>query len=60
MSDFGFTEAYRTNEFVVEIEGIESPGITKVTGLSEGDVDAIDQPDGGSNITHKISSGLVK
>jgi len=60
MSDFGFTEAYRTNEFVVEIEGIESPGITKVTGLSEGDVDAIDQPDGGSNITHKISSGIVK
>lgn len=60
MADFGFTEAYRTNEFVVEIEGIESPGITKVSGLSEGDVDAIDQPDGGSNITHKISSGIVK
>jgi phage tail-like protein len=60
MADFGFTEAYRTDEFVVEIEGIESPGITKVTGLSEGDVEAIDQPDGGSNITHKISSGIVK
>ena len=44
MADFGFTEAFRTNEFVFEIEGIESPGITKVTGLSEGDVDAIDQP----------------
>ena len=28
MPDFGFTEGYRTNEFVVEIEGIESPGIT--------------------------------
>ena len=60
MADFGFTEAYRTNEFVVEIEGIESPGITKVSGLSEGDIEAIDQPDGGSNITHKISSGIVK
>ena len=53
-------ESYKTNEFVVEIEGIESPGITKVTGLSEGSVDAIDQPDGGSNFIHKISSGIVK
>ncbi|PID85210.1 MAG: hypothetical protein CSB13_09190 [Chloroflexi bacterium] len=60
MAEFGFTEAYRTNEFVVEIEGIESPGITKVSGLSEGDIEAIDQPDGGSNITHKISSGIIK
>lgn len=59
MPDFGFTEAYRTNEFVVEIEGIESPNITSVNGLGEGDVAAIDQPDGGSNITHKISSGLI-
>lgn len=59
MSDLGFSEAYRTNEFVVEIEGIESPGITNVTGLDEGSVEAIDQPDGGSNVTHKISSGLI-
>ena len=60
MADFGFNEAYRTDEFVVEIEGIESPGITKVSGLSEGEVEAIDQPDAGANITHKISSGIVK
>jgi phage tail-like protein len=60
MSDIDFNEAYRTDEFVVEISGIDSPGITKVSGLSEGDVDAIDQPDGGSNITHKISSGIIK
>lgn len=60
MADLGFTEAYRTHEFVVEIEGIESPGVTKVTGLSDGEVDAIDQPDGGNNITHKISSGIIK
>ena len=60
MADPGFVEAYQTHEFVVEIEGIQSPGITKVTGLSEGEVDAIDQPDGGANITHKISSGIVR
>lgn len=59
MADLGFTEAYRTNEFVVEIEGIESPGITSVNGLGEGDVESIDQADGGSNVTHKISSGLI-
>lgn len=60
MADLGFTEAFRTHEFVVEIDGIASPGITKVTGLSDGEVEAIDQPDGGANITHKISSGIVK
>lgn len=60
MADFGFSEAYRTNEFVVEIEGIESPNITKVTGLTEGEVDSIDQPDGGANVIHKISSGIIK
>lgn len=60
MAELGFTEAYRTHEFVVEIEGVASPGITKVTGLTEGEIDAIDQPDGGANITHKISSGIVK
>jgi phage tail-like protein len=60
MAGVDFTEAYQTHEFVVEIEGIESPRITKVSGLSEGEVEAIDQPDGGDNITHKISSGIVK
>jgi phage tail-like protein len=60
VAELGFNEAYRTNEFVVEIEGIESPGITKVTGLNEGEVDSVDQPDAGSNITHKISSGIIK
>jgi phage tail-like protein len=59
MSNFGFTEAYRTNEFYVEIEGITSPGIQHVTGLDEGTVEAIEQPDGGSNVKHKISSGLI-
>lgn len=60
MANVAFTEAYRTHEFYVEIEGIASPGIVKVTGLSEGDIDVIEQPDGGSNVTHKISSGIIK
>jgi phage tail-like protein len=60
MATPAFVESYRSHEFVVEIEGIPSPGITKVTGLTDGEVDAIDQPDGGANHTHKISSGLIK
>ena len=34
MAALSFKEAYRTHEFVVEIEGIESPNITKVSGLT--------------------------
>ena len=60
MANVAFTEAFRTHEFFVEIDGIQSTGITKVSGLSEGDVDTIEQPDGGSNHTHKISSGVIK
>lgn len=55
-----FVEAFRTHEFVVEIEGIASPGITKVSGLSDGEVDAHDQADGGTNFVHKVSSALIK
>jgi len=60
MADFGFSEAYRTDEFVVEVEGVESPNITKVTGLSEGDIEEIRQPAAGAQFDHKISSGIVK
>ena len=60
MAALNFAEAFTTHDFVVEIEGIESPNITKVSGLSEGSIDAIEQPDGGANINHKISSGIIK
>ena len=60
MADPGYKEAFRTNEFVLEIDGIESPGITKVAGLSEGETGTIEQYDGGTNKVHKISSGVVK
>jgi phage tail-like protein len=53
-------EAWRTHEFVVEIEGIPSPGVTKVTGITEGEVDAIEQPDGGSPFVHKVPSTIIK
>jgi phage tail-like protein len=53
-------EPYRANEFVVEIDTIRSPNVTKVQGLSMGETDTVVMTEGGTNITHKISSGVVK
>jgi phage tail-like protein len=49
-----------SNQYYVEIGGSRSPGITKVTGLSEGETTAIDVPDGGSSIVRKVPSGVYK
>lgn len=59
MAEQTFKESYRTHGFAVEINGTRCP-VTKVTGLSEGATDVIEQPDAGSNIVHKIASGVVK
>jgi len=59
VAELTFNESYRTHGFAIEIEGTRCP-VTKVTGLSEGSTDTIDQPEGGSNIVHKIASGVVK
>ena len=53
-------ESYQANEFIVMIDGTESPGISKVTGLSEGELETIEQPHGGSNHVHKIAGNKVK
>jgi phage tail-like protein len=55
-----FWESYRANEFVLEIEGSRSPGVTKVSGLSEGEIDTIEQPDGGTNHVYKVAATKVK
>jgi len=60
MTTPAFTESFRTHEFVVNIENIPSPGVTKVSGLTEGEVDAIEQPDAGSPFVHKIPSTIIK
>ena len=59
MAELTFNESYRTHGFAVEIEGTQCP-VTQVTGLSEGESDTIEQPEGGSPIVRKISSGVVK
>jgi phage tail-like protein len=53
-------EPYRANEFVVEIGTVESPTVSKVAGLSLGETDTIEVPEGGTNVVHKVSSGHVK
>jgi phage tail-like protein len=58
MAELTFSESWRTHGFAVEIEGQRCP-VTKVTGLSEGTTETIDQSDGGSPFVRKISSGIV-
>jgi phage tail-like protein len=53
-------ESYRANEFVLEIDSVPSPGVSKITGLSEGEIDTIEQADGGSAHVYKIAATKVK
>ncbi|MER7728951.1 phage tail protein [Streptomyces sp. NPDC096323] len=59
MAELTFHESYRTHGFALEIEGVGCP-VTKVTGLSEGTSETIEQPDGGSPVVRKIAAGVVK
>jgi phage tail-like protein len=45
---------------VVEIGTVQSPTVTKVSGLSLGETETLEVPDGGTNVIHKVSSGIVK
>lgn len=56
----GLWEGYRSNEFILRIDEVDSPGVTRITGLSEGSYDTVEQPDGGSMRVHKLSSTKVK
>ena len=55
-----FYESYRSNEFVFWVDGTQSPGVTKVSGLSEGEIDTIEQPDGGSDHVYKVAASKIK
>lgn len=55
-----FYEGYRANEFVLVIDGTESPGVSKVSGLSEGELDTIEQPDGATGHVYKLAAAKVK
>jgi phage tail-like protein len=55
-----FWESYRANEFVLVIDGVPSPGVSKVSGLSEGEIDTIEQADGGTAHVYKIAAAKIK
>ena len=55
-----FDNSYRADEFVVEIQGEESPTVSKVTGLSRGETGTIEVIEGGTNAVHLVSDGVVK
>jgi phage tail-like protein len=55
-----FQESFRANEFKFVIDGRESPGVSKISGLSEGELDTIEQPDGGSDHVYKLSAAKVR
>ena len=56
----GVYESLQANEFVLLVDGQESPGVTKISGLSEGTVDTIEQPDGGTNHVYKLPATRIK
>jgi phage tail-like protein len=53
-------ESLRANEFVFWVDGTPSPGVSKVSGLSEGEIDTIEQADGGTNHVYKIAATKIK
>lgn len=53
-------ESYRANEFRLLIDGTVSPGVSKVTGLSEGEIETIEQPVGASSRVYKLAGSKVK
>ena len=55
-----FSEGYRASEFIMEVEGTWSPRLSKVSGLSEGEIETIEQPDGLTGHVYRLSSSKVK
>jgi phage tail-like protein len=55
-----FYEGLQANEFIFWVDGTQSPGVSKISGLSEGEIDTIEQPDGGSNHVYKVAATKIK
>lgn len=56
----GIWESYRTDEFVLLVGEKPSPGVTKISPLDLGEVETIEQPDGGSGKVYKIAGQKLK
>src|ERR1041384_6216429 len=57
-----FFESFRANEFLLTVDGVSTPmhGVSKVSGLSEGEIDTIEQPDGGTTHVYKVAATKIK
>ncbi|MFC9894489.1 phage tail protein [Nocardia sp. NPDC127579] len=55
-----FWEGYRAGEFYMEVDGTWSPRLSKVSGLSEGEVETTEQPDGRTGHVYRLSAAKVK
>jgi phage tail-like protein len=53
-------EVYKSTEIILVVHRDESPGVTRVNGISEGQYDTIDHQNGGRTNDQKISSTKVK
>jgi phage tail-like protein len=53
-------ETYLTDQFIITVDQTDCPGISKISGLSLGELDTVEQPDAYSNHVYKIASGRVK
>lgn len=52
-------EGFKATEFVFVVDGVPSPGVTRCGPLMLGQYQVIEQPDGGSDHVHKVSSTRV-
>lgn len=53
-------ESYRADEFRLWVGAVPSPSATRISGLSLGEFDTIEQPDAGTSHVFKVSSTKVK
>jgi phage tail-like protein len=52
-------EGFKATEFIFVVDGVPSPGVTRCGPLMLGQYQVIEQPDGGSDHVHKVSSTRV-
>ena len=60
LSSDGNYDGMKATEYRLMLDGLESPGVTRISGLSEGSFDTIEQPDGGGLLVRKVSSTKIK
>lgn len=55
----GIYDGMKATEYRLMLDGLESPGVTRISGLSEGTFGVVEQPDGGGLLVRKVSTAKV-